>query len=110
MNYYEIGQRIRKVRKEMGYSQEQLAEMAGISVTHMSHIETANTKLSLPVIEQLAKGLRVRIDDLVHDRSSMEDQDAVQEIIELLADCTPVQLQFLLDMLRDMKKHSMKYL
>lgn len=94
----------------MGYSQEQLAEMAGISVTHMSHIETANTKLSLQVISQLAKGLRVRIDDLVHDRSSMEDQDAVQEIIELLADCTPVQIQFMLGMLRDIKKHTTKYL
>ena len=47
MDYYEIGQRIRRVRKAKGISQEQLAEMVGISVTHMSHIETGNTKLSL---------------------------------------------------------------
>ena len=48
MNYYEIGQRIRKFRKAYNLSQEQLAEMVGISTTHMSHIETGNTKLSLP--------------------------------------------------------------
>lgn len=40
MNYYEIGQRIRKYRKASELSQEQLAEKVGISVTHMSHIET----------------------------------------------------------------------
>ena len=47
MDYYKIGQKIRKYRKAHGLSQEQLAEQIGISVTHMSHIETGNTKLSL---------------------------------------------------------------
>jgi transcriptional regulator with XRE-family HTH domain len=49
LNYYEIGQRIRRYRKACGLSQEQLAEKAAISPTHMSHIETGSTKLSLPV-------------------------------------------------------------
>jgi len=33
MNYYEIGQRIRKFRKAYNFSQEQLAEKVGISVS-----------------------------------------------------------------------------
>ena len=49
MDYYAIGQRIRKVRKAQGLSQEQPAERVQISVTHMSHIETGNTKLRLSV-------------------------------------------------------------
>ena len=49
MKYYDIGQRIRHYRKACGLSQEALADKADISVTHMSHIETGNTKLSLPV-------------------------------------------------------------
>ena len=47
MDYFEIGARIRARRKALGMSQEQLAEMVNISTTHMSHIETGNTKLSL---------------------------------------------------------------
>ena len=47
MDYYKIGQRIRKFRKAYRLSQEQLAEKVGISTTHMSHNETGNTKLSL---------------------------------------------------------------
>ena len=49
MDYYAIGQRIRKFRKAQNLSQEALAEQANISTTHMSHIETGNTKLSLQV-------------------------------------------------------------
>ena len=40
MRYFEIGQRIRRYRKACGLSQEALAGRVGISVTHMSHIET----------------------------------------------------------------------
>ena len=57
MDYYAIGQRIRKIRKARNLSQEQLSEMVGISITHMSHIETGNTKLSLPVLVDLANAL-----------------------------------------------------
>lgn len=38
MKYYEIGQRIRRYRKACGLSQEAIAEKAGISATHMSHL------------------------------------------------------------------------
>ena len=57
MDYYEIGQRIRKMRKVHELSQEELAEIIGISTTHMSHIETGNTKLSLPVLVAISLAL-----------------------------------------------------
>ena len=41
-------------RKKFGITQEELAEKVDISVTHMSHIETGNTKLSLPVFVDIA--------------------------------------------------------
>ncbi len=60
MDYCEIGQRIRKIRKARGLLQEQLAEKVGIPTTHMSHIETANTKLSLSVFIEIAEAQRFR--------------------------------------------------
>ena len=68
MNYYEIGQRIRKYRKAYSLSQEQLADKVGISPTHMSHIETGNTKLSLPVLVKISKALSVQTDELLFDK------------------------------------------
>ena len=59
MDYYQLGQQIRKYRKVHGMSQEQLAEKIGISVTHMSHIETGNTKLSLQVFVDITRALDI---------------------------------------------------
>lgn len=70
MDYYEIGQRIRKMRKAHEFSQEELAEKIGISTTHMSHIETGNTKLSLPVLVAISLALEVQTDDLLFEAAN----------------------------------------
>lgn len=71
MRYFEIGQRVRRYRKACGLSQKALAlaGRVGISVTHMSHIETGNTKLSLPVLTKIAEELSVSVDTLLTDTS-----------------------------------------
>ena len=92
MDYYLIGQKIRKYRKAQGISQEQLAERIGVSVTHMSHIETGNTKLSLPVFVAIADSLNVRTDDLLSDGQSGADPSR-KEIEELLKGCTIQQMR-----------------
>ena len=80
MDHYEIGQRIRKIRKARGISQERLAELVDISTTHMSHIETGNTKLSLPVLVALATALETRVDELLYDIPPGERCVALQDI------------------------------
>lgn len=87
MNYIEIGQRIRKYRKQQNLSQEELAEKIGISTTHMSHIETGSTKLSLSVLVDLAKNLNVKTDWLLFDESYLDNTEAVkllEQVISLL--------------------------
>ncbi len=103
MDYYAIGQRIRKIRKARELSQEQLSEMVGISVTHMSHIETGNTKLSLPVLVDLANALEVRTDDLLYDKVTAERSTATEAIIQLLETCTTQQLRVIEDLVKAAK-------
>ena len=100
MDYYVIGQRIRKTRKAHGLSQEQLAELVGISTTHMSHIETGNTKLSLPVLVSLAEALEVSTDDLLFCGSPTERGSVLAELTQLLESCTTQQLKITVDVLR----------
>ncbi|WP_195283438.1 helix-turn-helix domain-containing protein [Harryflintia acetispora] len=102
MDYYKIGQKIKKYRKVQGLTQEQLAEQIGISSVHMSHIETGSTKLSLPVFIAAANALGVQADDLLSDEDFVR-QPASQEISDLLVGCTEKQLQILTDVLRTMK-------
>ncbi|MFQ9609863.1 MAG: helix-turn-helix domain-containing protein [Lachnospira sp.] len=58
-------------RKDCGLSQKQLAEKVGISTTHLSHIETGNTKLSLPVFVDITEALSVQTDELLYDTPSI---------------------------------------
>ena len=100
MDYYQIGQRIRKYRKAYGLSQETLAEKIGISVPHMSHIETGNTKLSLPVLVDLAEALEVRTDDLLFDEKPGARSAFYCEMEAEFADCTAKELAALSEILR----------
>lgn len=108
MDYYEIGQRVRRLRKARGLSQEQLAERAGISVTHMSHIETGNTKLSLPVLVSLSEALSVPADDLLHEPVTAKTA-SFREIAALLEGCSARQLQIIADIVRAAKNALDRY-
>lgn len=59
-----LGTRIQKLRKSLGYSQEELAEKINISRTHMGHIEQGRKSPSLKVMEKLAKALKVQVKDI----------------------------------------------
>lgn len=103
MDYYAIGQRIRKIRRAHGLSQEALAEQVGISTTHMSHIETGNTKLSLPVLVDLAAALEVRTDDLLYDTPPAERNTAIDSILQIIDTCTTQQIKIIEDVLKAVK-------
>lgn len=109
MDYYKIGQRIRKIRKAKGLSQEALAEKVDISVTHMSHIETGNTKLSLPVLVDIAHILEVRTDDLLCDHPA-DSSACLDEIAAILEHCTAAQAQAITDLVKSAKLTMDKYL
>lgn len=104
MDYYAIGQRIRKIRKARGFSQEKLAEEIGISTTHMSHIETANTKMSLSTFVALASALEVRTDELLYDERPENRSSSITFIMELLNDCSTQQVRIIEDVVKAVKE------
>ncbi len=109
MDYYAIGQRIRKYRKAIDMSQEQLAYAVDISTTHMSHIETGNTKLSLPVLVKIAKALSVHTDALIYDKPQMRKTDIAMQIQEVLEPCTAKELNMILDIVKAVKQTFREY-
>ncbi|MDC9723718.1 MAG: helix-turn-helix transcriptional regulator [Urechidicola sp.] len=59
-----FGNIIRKLRKEQGISQEELAHRADLHRTYIGMIERAEKNITLLNIEKLAKALDVNITDL----------------------------------------------
>lgn len=64
----ELGLTIAAVRKMQGMSQEQLAERAGISRSHLSSIEAPNIirSFSLDILYNIADALDIRAGDLLN--------------------------------------------
>ena len=93
LDYGAIGARIKACRKRAGLSQEALGKTLGISTTHMSHIETGSTKLSLSVLAQLSKALNVSCDELLFGSRNTPDKPARTDLSEILAECSAQQLE-----------------
>jgi len=102
MDYEKIGMRVRFFRRRKGLSQEQLAELVDISVPHMSHIETGNTKLSLPVFVALANALGIRTDELLHDPAP-EHESVLRDLTGILDNCSPQQARCIADIAKAAK-------
>lgn len=103
MDYYKIGQQIRKLRKAHGLSQEELAEKVNISITHMSHIETGNTKLSLPVFLDIAEALEVSTDDLLGQLEYDTSSKAFAEIAKVLDRCSAREAKIISEIVKSTK-------
>lgn len=65
VDYIQIGKNVRRYRLLADMTQEELADACDISLTHMSHIETASTKLSLPCLVKISEILNVPVDSLL---------------------------------------------
>lgn len=60
----QVGQKIQRLRRGLGHSQEELAELVDISRTHMGHIEQGLRAPSFEVLERIAKKLKVKVSEL----------------------------------------------
>lgn len=56
-----VGYRIKNLRKRKGYSQEKLAEIAGINPKYLSSIERGEENPTLDLFIRLSQGLKVSI-------------------------------------------------
>ena len=104
INYADIGARIRKYRLAAGWTQESLAERAGVEPSNLSHIERGATKLSLPTLISLCNALGVTADEVLCGSLIKSGHIAVREIDALLADCSDRELHALAEMLRTTKQ------
>ena len=61
----EVGRRIRVLRMNKGFSQEELAFTSGIHRSHMGEIERGRCNITLKTLQRVGLGLRVSVAELV---------------------------------------------
>lgn len=60
-----LGKKVKRIRKEMKLTQEQVAEKVGVSTNYIGFIEQGRYAPSLEVIEKIAKVLKVKPSELL---------------------------------------------
>jgi transcriptional regulator with XRE-family HTH domain len=70
----EIGRRISEIRKNKGYSQENLAKLLNISRPSLTQIELGNRNLTVLELNEIANILSISIDKLLSINFSLVDQ------------------------------------
>lgn len=86
-----LAENIRKYRKSLGFTQEQLAERLGITLAAVSKWERGSSEPDLAYIMDLAEVFHVSVDALIGFSMHSTDAAAEAERIEGLADEAPIE-------------------
>lgn len=60
-----LSENMRKIRSDLGLSQESLADTCGLHRTYISDVERGERNVSIDNIEKIAQALKVSVSDLL---------------------------------------------
>ncbi len=112
MDFYDyeiIGKELKRLRTEHAYTQEQMAEQLGCTVSFVSNVENNRAKLSLRVLTYYAKLFHVSVDSILNvGRTDAESQDAAAlrdaEALDVLHQFSPADQERIIKTLRYIRK------
>lgn len=105
-----IGTRIREIRIQKHMSQATLADKANISLSQISDIENGKSAMQLPTFIRIVEALQVSADVVLRLDIPEVNNLYKSEFAEVLADCTPAEIDSILKIVREVKRsmHSPK--
>ena len=92
----DIGNRIRQLRKECGYTQEQLAEYAEISVDFLGLIETGRSSMKVQNLAKIASILNVTTDYLIYGTSPYKENSQINTMLSVVSENKRKQVEKLI--------------
>lgn len=104
VDYMDAGKRIKVLRIQKGYSQEDLASRADLSIPYLSNIENARSKASLSTFLKLANALDVTLNDFFYNSQKHADTALTSIIASILADCNDYEIRVLARSLEGLKQ------
>lgn len=69
MDNKRVGQRVRAFRKLKGYTQQELADLAGISLAVLGAVERGNRRLEDQILDKIANVLGISMEELLNSGS-----------------------------------------
>lgn len=105
MNLTEIGLNIRELRIASKLTQAKLAEKAGISTVHLSHIETGNVSMSLDTLLNVCSALRTTPNNILFGQFELSKEASASLVSETFENLTSDEQKLLIDFSNLISEH-----
>ena len=109
MDYTTIGKQIRKRRRELDLTQEELSELLGLSPGHLGTLERGWKLPSLETFIRICNVLGVSSDRLLSGVLSAESQVKVSDLSEAIKDLPQLEQTRILHVVQMMVEDSQKF-
>ena len=92
----DISKRLISLRKQCGYTQNGLAERAGVSQTHLRRVELGQADITIGYLQLLCDAMSISLKDF------FEDESPSDEVSPVLSKLSPKQKVLLLSFLESL--------
>lgn len=99
-----FGDKLSALRREQNYTQEQLAELLGVSRQSVSKWESGKWSPSTANSVRLAKALKVSVEDLYDDGEASIEDVATKQAVAEFQELKPQERGLVLTLIRELKK------
>ena len=92
----EVGERIRELRERAGFTQNKLAEWAGVSQTHLRRVELGQQDITVGHLQLICDALGISLKDFFNFGEETED------VAVAMSNLTPRQKNLLIEFLKSL--------
>jgi transcriptional regulator with XRE-family HTH domain len=96
LDFKAIGQRIREVRTQQKLTQEYVASIANVNVSHISNIETGKIGISLTLLVAVSNALNTTVDYLLQNEYNFPTSATEKELLNTIKDMEKTKQETLL--------------
>ena len=100
IDYKLIGERIKRVRKSKGITQENMAEKLNVSIGYVSQVERGITKISLDLLGAISSILNYDISGFVAESAVNSSEYLESEIVSELRKLDQGKKKFILNVIK----------
>lgn len=93
----QIGVRISNRRKQLNYTQEQIAEKMGVSIQMVSNLERGNKAIKIENLLKISEILNVSTDYILTGKHTEKDSSSVLDRISKLSDSDYKMIDMLIE-------------
>lgn len=98
-----ISANLKYLREKSGYTQEQLAEITGLSVSHISKVEAGLRRVGMKTYISILQALNVEGNDYINLAVKDSNENNIKQFLAIIEGCSEAERTFLLNSLENLK-------